>query len=272
MTIRATVIADSVSSAGKRLTTWELTYPRFIHAELLTHRAFSRNASSSRAIPTKRLLGRILDDMALPTHWGVNQPGMQASNELRGFRRVLAQGVWKAAGYVSYGFARVLAALGLHKQVANRIVEPWSHITVIVSTTDTGNFFRQRIHEAAQPEMCELATAMSASLTESTPELLALGEWHLPYVHHGEREEHKLHTLRLLSAARCARVSYLTHDGRHDVKADLGLAGRLLRAVPPHASPFEHQATPSSATNVKGNFSGWLQFRQVLEEGIMVND
>src|SRR5690606_30080072 len=118
----------------------QLRYPRFIHAEFMTHRAFSRNASSSRAIPVHKMLSQVWNDPATPIHWGASRPGMQAREELKGWKRKAAQAIWKLAGRAACVFAWGAMKLGLHKQVANRILEPWQYIHVVVTATDWDNF------------------------------------------------------------------------------------------------------------------------------------
>lgn len=257
-TISAKVIADSVAEDTRiRLLTFELRYPRFVHAEFMTHRVFSRNASSSRAIPVKRLIATVLHDMAEPVHWGKNQPGMQAREELSGWRLAAARLLWRSAGRAAVMFARGMSALGAHKQIVNRLIEPFSHITVVVTATEWENFFALRLHEDADPTIRELAYVMDCVVRASTPQVLKPGQWHLPYAADESREA---------SAARCARTSYLTHDGRRPAAADdLALFQRLAAANPPHLSPVEHQATPSGDLEFHKNFRGWIQFREEIE-------
>ena len=267
--ITAKVVEDSVSPIGIRLTTLQLTYPRFIHSEFMTHRVFSRNASSSRAIPVAKVIEQVSNDPAMPIHWGKNQPGMQANEELSGTEREQVIEAWKAAARQAAAFAGVMAANGAHKQIANRILEPFQMIHVIVTATEWDNFFELRAHPDAQPEIHELALTMQNVMADSRPRHVKEDEWHLPYVtleerlrHHGDDE-----LLCKLSAARCARVSYLTHDGQvpsHD--KDLALYERLVGSRPLHASPIEHQATPYLDSSLwSGNFRGWLQNRQLIE-------
>jgi len=266
--ISAKIIADSVLAPGHaagipRLTTMELTYPRFIHSEFMTHRVFSRNAASSRAIPVRKMLTQVWKDPAMPTYWGSNKPGMQAGAELTGWRLKAAKKLWVLAGWVMVAFAWSLSKLGLHKQIANRILEPWMWMKTIVSATDWGNFFNLRIHADAQPEIKVLAEAMLKAMNSSRPRQLQPGQWHLPYVRGSEYLLYSYDSMGLqqISAARCARVSYLNHDGsKPDVKKDLELYEMLAKA--PHASPFEHQATPVVGRH--GNFNGWKQFRQFI--------
>ena len=260
MTIMAKIVADSVSQQDVRLCTLQLRYPKFIHGEFMTHRAFSRNASSSRAIPVERLIQDVLDDPAMPVFWGKNRPGMQATEPMQAWEEDEAVEAWLRARDAAVAHARRLASMGVHKQLVNRVIEPWCHINVVVTATDWANFFALRCHPDAQPEMRVLAEAMRDVLAASTPKPLRLGEWHLPFVNNDEwrnwppdlvvggdgysGEECNANLVKL-SVARCARVSYLTHDGKTpDVEADLALYERLVGSTPLHASPAEHQATP----------------------------
>jgi hypothetical protein len=281
MTITAKIIADSLSKGGQRLTTMQLRYPRFVHAEFMTHRVFSRNASSSRAIPVERLIQDVLDDTAMPIHWGKNQPGMQAREEhdaLVVFRNdaVPPDLAWTRARDVAIAAAERFSKAGYHKQIVNRLLEPFSHINVVVTATEWDNFFTLRHHPDAQPEINELAVQMLEAMWASKPALLD-GEFamHLPYVSNEEmwqivndigvtdRDELNTYGCRV-SAARCARVSYLTHEGRTpDLRSDLDLFDRLAAGRPQHLSPMEHQATPSPGWHA--NFYGWRQFRKDIE-------
>ena len=167
MTITATVIADSIADGCPRLTTMQLRYPRFIHSEMMTHRAFSRNASSSRAIPVGRLIQDVIDDPAMPIYWGCNKPGMQAGGEIE--LKGMADWEWRSALRMSVDSARYMSKLGLHKQIVNRILEPFAHINVLVTATDWDNFFALRDHPDAQPEIAALAQEMKIAMVESTP-------------------------------------------------------------------------------------------------------
>lgn len=273
MAIEAKVVADSVwvnpkTNKPHRITTLQLKYPRFIHAEFMTHRVFSRNASSSRAIPVMKILAAIWKDPATPIHWGANQSGMQASTELSDFKQYVAEKLWRGAGRIACAFAYGMTKIGLHKQVANRITEPWQHISVIVTATEWKNFMALRNHADAQPEIRALAMEIAIAMEESEPRELAVGEWHLPYVR--ESEEHlPLDLKKKLSAARCARVSYLTHDGLvPNVENDVKLHDRLVASEPIHASPVEHQAKPSGDDKFHKNFCGYIQYREAVEKQI----
>ena len=247
MTISAKIILDSTDITLKhRITTWAVTYPRFIHAEMLTHRIFSRNASSSRAIPVLKQLARIEADPAMPIEWGLNQPGMQAGEELTPEQQELARSLWLEGCRYAVDVSRRLAALNVHKQIANRVAEAFSHITVIVTATEWANFFNLRHHPMAQPEFRALAEAMAPLYRDSVPRVMSRGEWHLPFVTFDDEVLcPDLLTLIKCSAARCARVSYLNHDGSTpSIAKDLELYDRLVGGKPLHASPVEHQATP----------------------------
>jgi thymidylate synthase ThyX len=260
----ATVILDSVSPAGVRLTTIEVTLHRFVLAELNTHRVFSRNSASSRAIPTPKQLQRLIDDPAVPIEFGTNQRGMQAAAPLTGDEHDTALAAWLEARDHAVDAARRLFDLGVHKQVVNRILEPFMWHTVIVTATDWDGFWEQRCSPLAQPEIRVAAEAMRAAFDGSEPTPVPTGGWHTPYLRPDEGDL-DVELRKRLSAARCARVSYLTHEGRRDLEADETLYQRLVTADPAHWSPLEHVATPSDDPAVPGNYRGWLQLRHVVE-------
>ncbi len=265
MTISADIVADTLSSAGARLTTFKLSYPRFIHAEFMTHRALSRNASSSRAIPIAKMIDGVETDMAEPSSWGRNQAGMQARQELDDIDRRAAQGLWRGAGRAAAKASREIAATGAHKQIANRVTEPWQHMSVVCTASDFDNFFTLRCHDDADPTMAELAWAMAHVYFNSCPVSARPESWcHLPFVTAGEREELGEAMLLDVSAARCARVSYRNHDGSSPVlEKDVALATGLRASG--HWSPFEHQGLPFTEHMIRsGNFRGWLQYRQTF--------
>lgn len=302
MTISAKVIADSISPHGIRLVTVLCRYPRFIHAELMTHRMFSRNASSSRAIPVERLIEDIIRDTAMPIHWGKNQPGMQAHEEHDANVHIFSadhgmskEGAWFAARDKAIEVARAFHIAGYHKQIVNRLLEPFSHINVLITATEWNNFFALRAHKDAQPEIHELALQIFNAMAGSQPTHLKPGEWHLPFVDAAEKFEiaygdspsmgaieqkfgiGSWQAAIRVSVARCARTSYLTHDGKKpDIEQDLALYDRLVGSVPLHASPAEHQATPDVRTlkvtsptgwekpQLHGNLRGWIQYRKTL--------
>lgn len=272
MIISAKIIEDSMSPGGNRLTTLELAYPRFIHSEFLTHRVFSRNAMSSRAIPVAKMIDQVRNDPVVPMHWGANQPGMQASNEVAYPVMLEAIDVWKKAANDAANRAQQLLGFGIHKQVANRLLEPFQWMRTIVTATEWENFFALRNHPDAEPHFQLLAQAIAKAMDESEPvrrQNIPYDElgWHLPYVTYAERQSVKFHNLPKISAARCARVSFLTHDGASpSLEADLALYERLVGSVPMHSSPVEHQACAGPlGFGASGNFIGWAQFRKGLE-------
>lgn len=285
--IEAKVVEDSIYEGGKRLVTMQLKYPRIIHAEAKTHRVISigetllelmenvafmddanlsRNASSTRAIPTAKLAD---SEFFEPTRYGKNKAGMQAAEEnLEGEALERARVIWRHMADVCAAGSKELAELGLHKQWAGRPTEWFTHINVVVTATEWDNFFALRDHPDAQPEIRELARAMKAAMAASTPKVLQAGEWHLPYVDDAERLGLSLKDQIACSVARCARVSYLKHDkSAPSVEEDNTLHDRLVLANPPHMSPTEHQATPTDVPVFQANLVGWRQYRNYIEQG-----
>ena len=285
------IIKRSISEEGMPLVTAQFKYPRFIHAEFMTHREFSRNASSSRAIPVKKMIEQVRNDPAMPIHWGANQPGMQADNQLGADDIQIMKNHWLLAAEQAAEQAEFMAAHGLHKQVANRVLEPYQWMHVIATTCNTSNFFGLRRHKDAQPEIKLVADLWHEALEQTPATLIKHGDWHLPYIAAADWQaaerylqvgritrdmpsrEEVTNLLVAMSAARCARVSYLTHDGDlPTVQQDLDLYERLVGSQPLHASPTEHQATPDYAYDngvwahgpEHGNLIGWRQFRKML--------
>jgi thymidylate synthase ThyX len=299
MPFDAKVLADSLSPAGHRLTTLEATFPRFVLAEFNTHRVFSRNSASSRAIPIAKQLRRVLEDPYVPIEFGSNQPGMQAGAPLEGGKRDAAEREWlharddavrRVLGLVADPDAisadddllQVLGSveeairnreqpaewLNVHKQVANRLLEPFMWHTVIVTATEWDNFWNLRCHPDAQPEIRLVAESMRAAIDDSEPAHLGADEWHLPLVRPEDRDQvESIESLIKVSAGRCARVSYLTHAGKRDLDADIQLHDRLLESG--HMSPLEHPARPLDAMELEkdewsGNFRGWRSYRKLI--------
>jgi thymidylate synthase ThyX len=253
------ILADSIHN-NNRLTTFELEYPRYIHQEVLTHREFSRNAQSSRAIPQKRLVENLLTKSKVNPIFMKNKAGMSAIDTLSYEDEHIAKALWNAALDNAIKASNALADIGVHKQIANRLLEPFSTIKVILSSTSFTNFFNLRIHPDAQQEIQVLAKAMRDVLERSIPEKLDLMEWHLPLIDKEEKDLFNIKSLKRLSVARCARVSYLNHDGFKSYEDDYRLYDDLI--LKRHASPTEHIATPSVGRH--GNFNGWMQHRQEL--------
>lgn len=273
MSYEVSIVADSISPAGARITTFQLKYPRMVHAEVMTHRMFSRNASSTRAIPTAKMIEWIKKDPAMPVYWGKNQKGMQATEELTDYSIAEAKRVWLMARDEAVIRAENLMEIGVHKQIASRILEPWAHINVVLTATSFDNFFALRCHPAAMPEIQVLAVKMARAYRDNIPVRMCNSDWHLPYV---SREElgsiwdagHNkvFDTARAISTARCARVSYKTFDGNTpDIASDIDLHDKLRDNG--HWSPFEHPAMCMDG-HVSGNFRGWGQYRELLSKSV----
>ena len=251
--ISCTVIADSVC-VGSRMVTMELEYPRFIHAELMTHRMLSKNAASSRAIPIKKMHETIMEKTAMPVHWGKNQAGMSAKEEVDDLVKQGAIGVWTGARDSMLSHSTVLSDMGLHKQIANRITEPFQMMKTVISGTEWANLIWLRHHADAQPEFYELADCIVKCLEQSESILIVAGEWHTPYVHRFRDIDNVLQYLDSngeklsvedaikVSASCCAQVSYRRNDDSLEKAKDI--FARLIESEPIHASPIEHQATP----------------------------
>lgn len=282
----AKVICDSISEQGHRLVTMEVVMHRFILAEMNTHRAFSRNSASSRAIPVHKIIDRVKNDPAYPVHWGQEQKGMQSGPAKNAIFELTCRDTWDSARECAYLQAEFLSSKGLHKSLCNRLVEPFMWHTAIISATEWDNFFWQRCDPAAQPEMKAVADEMQRAYYTSKPKELAHGEWHMPYIYPQDWDDIKtqypdepqmghLLLLRMISTARCARVSYLTQDGIRSLDKDIELHNRLVGSG--HWSPFEHVATPvvpETVSSLQGqmqvyhhssNFIGWKQFRKVFQ-------
>lgn len=313
--ISAKVICDSVSEAGGRITTMELNYPRIIHAEFMTHRMFSRNAASSRAIPFDKMLQQ-LD--GVPSRFGAAKAGMQDDgSEHNGiiylpvyeeFEECTDSGLmtvetawltaiaaWLHAKDSAVEFSKAFKEAGFHKQVYNRLTEPFQMIKVVVTATEWGNFFWLRDDVMADPTLQELARKMKVAYGESTPNLLKTGDYHLPYVETSYEKDGtpiyyieetlvdcrvlKLEDAIKVSAARCAAVSYRSID--YNLEKCRQIYKRLVTDERVHASALEHQCSPiplnatletEGVTSLhktlglmSGNMSGWLQHRQFIK-------
>jgi hypothetical protein len=307
----ARIILDSVCN-DHRLTTMQLTHPRVVHAEFNTHCMFARNASSSRAIPFKKTVARVLEDPFIPEHWGLNQSGMQALEELQGTKRVSAIQRWLDARDEAVRIATEMASttcqmcngkgevpnefestgriqcytcggdgigLNVHKQIVNRLIEPWSWITVCV-TGDTGawsNYFSLRCHPDAQPDIQKQAYMAQKAYFESVPQSLQPGQWHTPYIKPEEAVEIGqwdsiweeidgvfIPDVVKISTGRCARTSYLTQEGTRDFSEDIKLHDRLRYHTPLHASPFEHVCQAMGDGERCAKYIGWKSYRHML--------
>jgi len=256
--ITAKVIAYSrCKRTGRKIATFEFYYPRFIHGELMTHRLFSRNAASSRAIPIKKMIEQVKTNPAFPIHWGRNQAGMQAQEELNPILRKVAIYLWKNAAQLAAGAAEGMDRIGLHKQVVNRVLEPFQIMKTVVTSTCWENWNWLRFHKDAQPEIKELARVAIEALDSAEPFDLEPGDWHLPYIYTvrdlegriryfdkplGLMTEYTLEDALMVSASCCAQVSFRALND--DLQKAKDIYKRLVESEPVHASPFEHQATP----------------------------
>lgn len=273
----ARVVADSISPEGRRLTTMEVTFHRFVLAEFNTHRKFSRNSASSRAIPMETMLQRAIDFPAIPVSWPCEQPGMSGGDELTGQDNWDAYNVLMSIREATTGLLEEYVknhpekSTRLHKSLLNRPLEWFMWHTAIVSSTEWDNFFAQRISEKAQPEIHALARVMKTVLDESQPEEIPYGGWHLPYISTEEDLELTLEESIKISTSRCARVSYLTHNNERNPNEDIRMYDNTLWANG-HWSPMEHPALCLPTARFKAvyaNFStGWAQHRYFAENGI----
>lgn len=268
--ITAKVICDSISVTGQRITTLEIEYPRFILAELNTHKMLEKNSSSSRAIPIGKMIEQIYKNTARPVYWGSKQAGMQAGAEIDMPSQTVVESQWTMALYDAVHRVEEIADQGVHKQTANRLLEPFQMMKTVITGTDWDNFFNLRIHPDAQPEFCMLAYKMYQAMQESVPMQLKSGEWHLPYINtsryavaeDGESWDINseiiystgnlsdgtlskpltLEEAQRISASCCAQTSYRKHDESLE-RAD-SIFQMLVGADVLHASPFGHLATP----------------------------
>lgn len=293
MGIEVKVVADSISPTGHQMRSVQVKHHRFILSEINTHRMLSKSNRSSRAVPFEKLLEEVHTNPATPVFWGKNQSGMQAREELTHGNLEQAKRAWSDARYAAIEAAKDLAYWGTHKQIVNRLLEPflWQH--GLLSGTNWNNFFALRRHPDAQPEFKALADAIWDAFEASKPTLLQPGEWHLPYIDDGDWHDLSTYTheslsvlARRVSAARCARISYRPFDSdTRDIEKDLALAAKLLESR--HMSPFEHQATPDGCHTQRrvihldegiygpteiiwhqperhANLTGWIQNRMTI--------
>ena len=294
--IKAEILADSINLCGDRITTFKLVMPRIVLAEFNTHRMFSRNSASSRAIPFEKMLRSVLDNPFIPIKWMKDHKGMQGNeyftedgHELRDKEEGFLNDVhylkcrWASAKHNAVAEALRLSEAGVTKQFCNRLLEPFMWHTVICTATEFENFFALRAHEAAELHIQDLAYKMLDVYNTSTPKKLNIGEWHIPFGDQMDEEALKklmnesglpdldgkqLERLKLrVATARCARVSYTVvgEEGKpDDYKKDVDLHDRLLMSG--HLSPFEHCAQVRHPDMVEwsGNFKGWTQYRKTL--------
>lgn len=287
--IEAKIIADSVHyQTGTRLTTFEVSFPRWCLSEFNTHRQLSRNSASSRAIPIKSNIDNILANTAIPVSWGLNQPGMVADNAADESTAAKAKEIWLNARDSAIEYANQLSELGIHKQIANRLIENFTYQKVIVTATEWSNFFWLRNHKDAQPEIKALAEKMWEAYTNSTPTVIEAGEWHVPYFENGiwtPDSTTSLEDALKISASCCAQVSYRKQDDSLEKAIKVFNMLNLDNEdddVRMHSSPIEHQGTPINVSNASsvsayishidsklnfcsGNFKDFVQYRKMFK-------
>lgn len=296
------IICDSINRLGKRITTFECEVHRMIWAEVLTHKMLSRNSSSSRAIPVSAMINQVRTETAMPVAWGKNQSGMQAKEELQGQELEDAIEVWLQAAKSAADHSEDLAESKVHKQIANRVTEPFQIIKVLITATELNNCWALRNHSDAQPEIRALFKLMQEEYNkEEYLTFLKPGEYHLPYIKINvtpkntlEYKDSKGNVLTLeeaieISASCCAQVSYRKND--ETLEKAKTIYDRLVNSKPVHASVFEHQAQcidtssvnpydvntwPEGLTHVdrdgklwSGNLQGWIQHRQLIPDNYL---
>lgn len=306
MSFAARILLDSIGPTGARLTTFEMVMPRIVLAEFNTHRMFSRNSASSRAIPVEKMLARVREHPFVPDYWGKNQKGMQADEELSPEQAANAERVWREASNWALSAAVALSEIGVHKQITNRLLEPWLWHTVVFTATELDNFRALRADRHAQPEIRKPTEMLFEAYDASKPMELQAGEWHLPLVTNYDlfrtssqqgtwkrpswKEPDRILDQAMnsgeewlywaaISAGRCARTSYLTHEGKRDLSEDSKMHDNLVKNG--HMSPLEHPAEALGVAEWRdlggeavvdwvmdrvpvGNFWGWQQYRKTF--------
>lgn len=283
----AKVIEHSVAPNGEELITLEIELHRFILPEFNTHRCMSRNFQSSRAVPVEKMLDQVADNPAIPVHWGANQRGMQAEGELSGQKLDDVKRIWLKAAKHAREYVAILQSLGLHKQLANRLIEPFMWTKGVVTTTREGyeSFFKLRSHKDAQPEIKTLSDAMREAIEDSEAVYKKYGEYHLPYFSFGGaytmpsymKKQDLIHDAIKISTSCCAQISYRSLDDSLEkakkIYDMLNLPENgVYKEDPPHLSPAEHVAkivNQTASDRSSGNFhsSVFWQYRKALEIG-----
>jgi hypothetical protein len=277
-TYAAEILADSISPDGVRLTSMWVTFPRFILAEVNTHRMLSRNSNSSRAIPPEMQIQKVRENPFVPEIFNKRIKGMGVGESLNDSDAVLAHGVWLDAAAAACMAAEDLCELDCDKSRINRLLEPFLWHSAVISATEWDNFFALRDHPAAQPEFRILAKLMRKAMDESEPLVINYGEWHLPGTPDFPMNEVSpdWEMWKRVSAGRLARMTSYNLMSEDPVENALERAEKLIQSF--HMSPTEHQATPIPGRDVGllgettvlgqpyfiGNFRGWKQFRKEI--------
>lgn len=295
MEISAKVVLASIGKEnGVKIVTMELEYPRVALAEFNTHRVFSRNGQSSRAVPFERMLEALRANYHSPLRWLKNQPGMVSTVAMDSAEEALADTIWGEALEDAIFHAIRLNDIRASKQYVNRLLEPWLMTKTLVTSTRWANFFKLRDHKDALPEFAHLAALMkevydNAEFIERSA-IEPYGKWHMPYITALDWDDVRetiiepkvqepvgetlgllpgLGTLITQSVARCCRLSYKTFDSdkRSSIEQDIATFKKLA-TDPLHASPMEHVAFPLGDARfdpaITGNFHGFAQFRKLM--------
>lgn len=251
--MKVDIIADSIWE-GVRITTVEVNFPRIILSQILTHRAFSRNTQSSRAMPVRAMIDSVKSNPYTPNFRYAKAKGMQPGGVMDAQPASFCEGQWEIAIENAINTAEMLLYHGCAKEIANRVLEPFMHIKMLITATEWDNFFRLRCDDAAQEEIKDLACAMRDAMKDNTP---VERYYHTPFIAEGEHPAEP--ATHWACVGRCARISYNRHDGTFDPQADIELGKRLLRDG--HLSPLEHVAYGTNPYRFYENFRGWHQFR-----------
>lgn len=261
----AEMVCDSVSPhTGRRITSAVVRLPRIVLAELNTHAALAKNSASSRAIPTATFRQRVLANPYIPWRWPINGKGMVPKEYAApdSWRSRFATFAWKGGLVVASLAHRLLERIGVHKEIANRLLEPWMWTEVLVTATDWDGFFAQRCHPAAADGVRAAATVLRALLETHQPTETTL---HLPYVQ--KHEDGDMRTLFMASARRCRRVSYMRQGVVVSLEEDAAAGAEGLLENPPHLSPYEHAAMALPTNDRHAKFSGgWKSGRHIFGE------
>lgn len=269
----AIILKDSIDKYGNRLTTFRLTYPRIILSEVNTHKMLSKNTSSSRAIPVLDNIERVLIDPFIPEHWVKNSKGMYSLEHININSIENIESIWLNASNCARKYAKQLFENELHKQYANRLLEPFMYVDTILSGTDFDNFFHLRISSDAQPEIQLLASLMYKEYMYSKPVLLKYGQWHLPYIDidfdtNGEIQYSvnntilDLDTAIKISVSCCGQVSYRKLNT--SIEKALQIYDKFVSGKTVHASALEHASTPFSDIE----YNARLEAKQLIKEKV----
>lgn len=316
---KAIIVCDSLNANNERLVTMIARFPRCILAEINTHRVFSRNSASSRARSVKTTISSVMNDPYIPlfsrNHKGMGGALMTDPNKIKEATRLWLKARDNAVEnelrllvgdkdnikaenweqIVDYYYTNIYnseglsdqTALSVHKQNANRLIEPFMWHEALITSSYWTNFYNLRISEFAQPEIHAIATLMRAAMDASTPKTRPM---HIPFVADNTVNVEnlfnfswdELKTILMNSAAECCRISYKDRSTMQNRQDNTALATRLLHDG--HMSPLEHQAIDLQVyknlskgsrfgednVNIKGQLNGnlsqgWVQLRHMFE-------